>query len=45
MCDCSEIHCSPVKFCAGVIVKRLKLVLFLLQDDLIHIHTHMLYYI
>ena len=22
MCDCSEINCSPVKFCAGVIVKR-----------------------
>ena len=28
MCDCSEINCSTVKFCGGVIVKRIKLVLF-----------------
>ena len=39
MCGCSEINCSPVKVCEGVIVKLIKLVLFSFQDDLIHIHT------
>ena len=28
MCDCSKIKCSPVKFCEGVIINRIKIVLF-----------------